>query len=231
MHSIEQRLIRVEQQRHIIEPWSILSRRFTVSENKQLWNTYDWTMLGEEWTCNTEWKDQIIHNFLITNVIEGGTVVEIGPGGGRWTEILRSRAKELYVIDVSEVALKLCRQRFAASQNINYLIGDGRTIDLPDTSVDAIWSYDVFVHVNPLDARSYFQEFARVLKPGVRAVIHHPGPPNPNGKERRGWRSDLTDRMVLDFAQENNLQVVEQISRYVNKGDVLTIAEKAPLSI
>ena len=39
--------------------------------------------------------------------------------------------------------------------------------------------FTVADNVNPTDARVYFREFRRVLKPGGRAVIHHSGPPPP----------------------------------------------------
>jgi ubiquinone/menaquinone biosynthesis C-methylase UbiE len=226
LESMDRRLVAIEQRRRVVEPWTISSRRFTTMDNKQLWNHYDWSQRGEEWSRNDTWKEQIIGEFLIPNIPEGGTALEVGPGGGRWTEVLQRRVSRLYVADVAERAIELCRDRFADCSNIEYLLGDGSTIDVPDCSIDAIWSYDVFVHINPKDARSYFQEFRRILKPGGRAVIHHPGPPLPGGKERKGWRSDLTDDMVSDFLHENGLRLVSQTQELVNEGDELTIFER-----
>ena len=94
---------------------------------------------------------------------------------------------------------------------------------MEDGTVDAIWSYDVFVHINPQDARSYFQEFRRLLKPGGRAVIHHPGSAENPGRLRKGWRSDLTNEMVLGFVQEKSLRLISQTHELVNEGDVLTV--------
>lgn len=102
---------------------------------------------------------------------------------------------------------------------------------MADGIVDAIWSYDVFVHINPIDARSYFCELRRVLKPGGRAVIHHPGPPPPGAQERPGTRSDLTDQMVLNFGRENDLELLAQTREFVNVGDVLSIFWKLAASM
>jgi len=200
LDGIDRRLVSIEQRRRIVEPWTISARRFTAGDNKRLWNEHDWSRLGEEWTKDASWKSRVVSELLVPHVREGSTVLEIGPGGGRWTEFLIRRAKRLIVLDVAERALDLCRERFPDS-NLELLLGDGRTIALPEASVDAIWSYDVFVHVNPLDARSYFAEFNRILKPGGRAVIHHPGPPVPRVTRRPGWRSDLTDDLVRTFIE------------------------------
>src|SRR5207302_3398682 len=44
MDSLDLRLVHIEQQRRIVEDWTISSRRFTAQGNKVLWNTYDWSM-------------------------------------------------------------------------------------------------------------------------------------------------------------------------------------------
>jgi ubiquinone/menaquinone biosynthesis C-methylase UbiE len=226
--AVHHRLVRIEQQRRLVEPWAVSASRFTAAENKRVWNQHDWSSLGEEWTRNAEWKERIIREFLTPYVPEGTTVVEIGPGGGRWTDLLQRRAGRLIVVDVAERAISLCRERFKGCSHIEYLLGDGRTIDLPDNSIDVIWSFDVFVHINPPDARAYFREFRRILKPGGRAMIHHAGPPLQGYRTRPGWRSDLTDAMIRDFLQENNLELVSQFnSALVNKDDTITVFEKS----
>ena len=216
-------LVGIEQKRRLVEPWTIAARRFTSLTNKELWNQYDWSQAGEEWTRDQAWKDQIIRQFLEPHMPERGTILEVGPGGGRWTEILQQRANRLVIVDVSERAIQLCRDRFPNHNNMEFQVGSGKHVNMEDGTVDAIWSYDVFVHINPQDARSYFQEFRRLLKPGGRAVIHHPGSAENPGRLRKGWRSDLTNEMVLGFVQENSLRLISQTHELVNEGDVLTV--------
>jgi ubiquinone/menaquinone biosynthesis C-methylase UbiE len=224
---IDDRLVRIEQRKLLIAPWTISARRFTSQENKQLWNEHDWSSRGEEWTRDNNWKQRVIDEFLLPHVPVGAAVVEIGPGGGRWTELLQARASRIVVVDVSERALQLCRERFARCSNIEFLLGDGHTIAVPDASVDVVWSFDVFVHVNPIDARNYFREFNRVLKPGGHGMIHHAGTPSRGAGRRAGWRSDLTSKMVLEFLKENELHLVSQIeSDLVNADDALTVFAK-----
>jgi ubiquinone/menaquinone biosynthesis C-methylase UbiE len=221
---LDERLAAIERKKNLVEPWTISARRFTADDQRLLYNRYDWSSRGEEWTVSAEWKQGLIDEFLIPNVPEGGVVLEIGPGGGRWTEILQRRAGRLVVADVSDQALANCRERFRGCANIEYLLGDGRTVAVADSTVDAIWSYDVFVHINPVNARSYVREFARVMRPGSRAVIHHPGRVRHNPS-----RSDLTDAMVADFCAEAGLEIVVQTSKFAlgtNRGDVLSLIQK-----
>ena len=57
-------------------------------ENRDRWERWDWTSLGEEWSASPEWKQGLVDDVLLPNIPPGGTVLEIGPGGGRWSEVL-----------------------------------------------------------------------------------------------------------------------------------------------
>jgi ubiquinone/menaquinone biosynthesis C-methylase UbiE len=223
---LDRRLVSVEQRKALVDPWTILARRLSALENRKIWNEYDWSKRGDEWTRSEEWKAEVIRRFIDRYFSQGDVIVEIGPGGGRWSEILQPRARKLYLVDVAEKPLELCRERLAGCANVEYLLGDGRTLAVPDGSVDGVWSYECFVHINPLDIRGYFHEFRRVLKPGGRALIHHAGPPIPGMPYRPGMRSDMTDRMAFDFARECGLEVEAQTQELVNPRDVLTILRR-----
>ena len=57
-----------------------------------------------------------------------------------------------------------CRNRFPSAE---FEVGNGKDIAMiPSGTVDAIWSFDVFVHINAAEFSSYVEEFRRVLKPG-----------------------------------------------------------------
>jgi ubiquinone/menaquinone biosynthesis C-methylase UbiE len=226
LETLDRSLVRIEQRRVIVEPWTISAKRHTSSINKSLWNTYDWSAAGEEWTKSENWKIGLVKEYLEPHMPPQGNLLEIGPGGGRWTEFLQLRAERLTVVDVAEKPIELCRARFANCKHLQFHVGDGRTLPSASDSLDGIWSYDVFVHITPLDVQNYLHEFKRALKPGAFAVIHHAGEPLPGHTRRPGWRSDLTANMFQQLVNEAGLKLVCRTEKYVNPGDVLSVLQK-----
>ena len=79
-------------------------------------------------------------------------LLEIGPGGGRFTEVLLPKCNRLIAAETSPTMLKLLRERFMNCTKIEYLCLDGRGLSpIQDRSVDAAFSYDVFVHLQHWD--------------------------------------------------------------------------------
>src|SRR4051794_24301805 len=103
-----------------------------------------------------------------------GTIVEIGPGGGRFTEVLLPKCHKFIAVDTSPVMIELLKERFPEETKIEYHVSKGRGLpEVGDESVDAAFSYGVFVHLQHWDIFNYLQELNRVLKPGGKALIHH----------------------------------------------------------
>lgn len=195
-------------------------RANTASENRKRWTDWDWRRRGEEWTASSEWKQALIDDVLIEHVPPGGTVLEIGPGGARWSTELHARAERLILVDVSERPLALCREVFASDANVEYALSSGSDLPgIPDSSVDAIWSFDVFVHVAPLDQAGYLNEAARVLRPGGVAVVHHADGRNLGRlPSRGGWRSPMSRRLFATLAGERGLEVCAQLDSWGEGG-------------
>lgn len=101
-------------------------------------------------------------------------LLEIGAGGGRFTEVLLPRCKKLIAVDTSPTMLDLLRERFAGDSRLECRLVDGRGLgQIADDSVDAAFSYGVFVHLQHWDIYHYLAELGRVLKPGGKALIQH----------------------------------------------------------
>src|SRR5438105_9021211 len=54
LRRVESALVRVEQARFITGDHTVTSSRHTVEENRRIWNDYDWSERGEEWTRSAE---------------------------------------------------------------------------------------------------------------------------------------------------------------------------------
>jgi SAM-dependent methyltransferase len=118
-----------------------------------------------------------------------GTILEIGAGGGRFTEILATKAATVLAGDAAPTMLTLLAGRFRDRPGVRPLRLDGRTLaGVGDGAVDAVFSYDVFVHLAAWDTFNYLQEIRRVLRPGGRAIVHHG-----NALSELGWRKFAAD--------------------------------------
>lgn len=164
--------------------------------NREHWEQWDWSTLGEEWTpADPRWKAAIVRYSMQPYLRGGETILEIGPGGGRWTaELLRLEPRRIIAVDLTERCIELCRKRFLREPRLELHRNDGRDLSfVADDTIDFIYSFDVFVHVEAPEIDAYFGEFARVLRPGGRAAIHYASLDRaPAGDPRRGWRADFT---------------------------------------
>lgn len=205
-----------EQRKGILGPAHQAWRGNGASDNRERWTHWDWSSGGEEWTASAEWKQGLIDEVLIARIPADGVVLEIGPGAARWSTVLHRLARRLILVDVSHRPLELCRERFAAAENVEYVLSSGN--DLPgvaNASVDAIWSFDVFVHVAPVDQAGYLAEIARVLAAGGVAVIHHADGRNLGDlPSRSGWRSPMSRHLFATLANQSGLLVETQIDSW-----------------
>jgi SAM-dependent methyltransferase len=213
---LQDRLLEREQHRRVLGPAHMRWRDNSATENRRRWSGYDWSHRGEEWNASPEWKDALIEHVLFRWIPAGTIALEIGPGGGRWSEALLARSSRVVLVDVSERPLELCRQRFAGESRITYVLSSGSDLPgIPDRSIEAVWSFDVFVHLAPRDQASYLDEIARVLAPGGVAVLHHADGRN-RGRlpSRAGWRAPMSRGLFAALANERGLDVENQFDSW-----------------
>ena len=208
----------------------------SVIDNLAQWDVHDaWSRDGDEWDgqarcCGMsydDWKAGVVARYepLFPG---GGTILEIGPGHGRWSQWLVERAGLLVLCDLSPNCLDACRSRLAGKGRFRTHLS--HAADLPPDltgGVDAVWSYDCFVHVGPAECERYLVEIARVLRPGGVAVLHHADRGTGvlerfYGWWRRvvrresarvgepGWRSKVSRRAVRRWAASAGLAVERQ---------------------
>lgn len=124
----------------------------TIEQNRTFWNDkYDWSTGGDEWSKGFGGTEALwffviyprIHRF-----IPSGTILEIAPGFGRWTQFLKTQCQSMIAVDLSERCIKHCKTRFASETHIQFHTNDGTSLDaVPDNSIDFVFSFDSLVHV------------------------------------------------------------------------------------
>ncbi len=184
----------------------------TRDENRERWNAYDWKAGGEEWTPDETWRKAVVSHAIEPWVAEGSSVLEIGPGGGRWTaELLARRPGRLIGVDIAEACVEQCAERFKDESAAEFHLGNGADLGMvEDESVDCVWSFDVFVHIERPEVAAYFSEFRRVMKPDACGVVHYASIDRATGDDARsGWRADFTSTDMGDILADQGFTLIE----------------------
>jgi SAM-dependent methyltransferase len=168
------------------------------------------------------------------------TLLEIGAGGGRFTAVFAPQVRRLIACDVAPTMVRLLGERFRKVPRVEaVLLGRRGLARFGDASIDAVFSYDVFVHLTPWTIQAYLDEIARLLKPGGRAILHHANTLSELGwqrfrrdveREKRGQPADsrftpMTAELFAAMAGRAGL-VVERCITDVVRRDAITLLRR-----
>lgn len=218
--------------------------------NRRTWDrTHHWAEDGDEWSgmadhCRQpylDWKQALVEAFLLPHT--RGDVLEIAPGHGRFSEYIVGTADRTVLVDLSQSCLDACRARFADHPTVDYVLTDGSTLPgVESSSIDFVWSFDSFVHMERVVIASYLEEIERVLRPGGVFVLHHAGkrhlalplaaPARHLGAPGRvayrlasqgrlrdsGRRAEVSRRLVSQMVAERGMRVVDQVQSWGDHG-------------
>lgn len=142
------------------------------------------TDLGDEWGRLSDLED-IISDYIYPYVTDQSLVAEIGVGGGRVARRVAKNVKELWCFDISSEMLGKAEQALRGQSNVKLCLLDEPKLpsELAGT-LDFVYSFDTFVHLDLHMMWNYFKEIDRVLKGGGKAFLH-----TSNLKAPGGWDS------------------------------------------
>jgi len=125
------------------------------------------------WYCNSKGWASAMRQYLpmmLGDVDLGNDALEIGPGPGVITDLLRERVPHLTSIEIDHALAESLRRRMDG-RNVTVVEGDGADMPFPDASFDSAVSFTMLHHVpSPELQDKLLAEAARVLRPGGRFV-------------------------------------------------------------
>lgn len=212
--------------------------------NRLTWGNLDnWRDGGDAWDFHAtfcrqpyeSWKDSVVKEFLTPYLGPGVDVVEIGPGQGRWSEPIIHNARTVALVDLSANCIGVCRRRFADAgrSSVSFFVNDGVSLPVSEASVDLVWSFGTFVHIELAEIDRYLAEIHRVLRPGGTFVIHHAGLDHEQrlaaegGSSIRttgtssvsGLRSDVSASQFAKLTVEHELLLGQQVRTWGHQGE------------
>lgn len=149
-----------------------------IEDNLAVWTAgWDWSTEGDEWSTWWGGSEAMWFGALLPRIhafIPTGTILEIAPGYGRWTQYLKDQCERLVIVDLAPNCIEHCRRRFADARNIEYHVNDGKSLDMvKDGSVDFAFSFDSLVHVEIDILDAYLAQLARKLSRNGVGFMHH----------------------------------------------------------
>ncbi len=126
-----------------------------------------------EFCASPEWRRMVQEEILpvaLRDVDLGDEVIEIGPGPGFTTDVLRTMTAHLTAVEVDEdLAARLAKRM--AHGNVEVVVGDAAALDFPAGRFTGAASFHMLHHIAPVAAQDRaFAELARVLAPGSTLV-------------------------------------------------------------
>ena len=195
----------------------------TIEENRQAWDK-DWDDPGDSWSqawggVRSQWFGTILPR--LQPFLPAATILELGPGFGRWTHFLREQCRHLVLVDLADKCIQACRRRFDGYSGISYYTNDGKSLAMiPDRSISLVFSFDSLVHADADVVEAYISELARKLTPHGVGLIHHSNLGSyvsdstgalAEGVTNQHWRSEnMSARLFEEYCENAGLQCIGQ---------------------
>ncbi len=122
-----------------------------------------------EFCASPQWRQMVEETILpeaLRGVVLGDDVVEVGPGPGLTTDVLRTRTARLTAVEFDPELAAALAERLAGT-NVEVILGDATALDVPDDRFTGAASFHMLHHIPTSAAQDcVLAELARVLRPG-----------------------------------------------------------------
>lgn len=132
-----------------------------------------------EFCASPEWR-QMVEELVIPAALSdqdlGDDVLEIGPGPGFTTDVLRLRTARLTAVEIDADLAYALGTRLDGT-NVDVICADASALDLPDDRFTGATSFNMLHHVPTAELQDQiFGELRRVLRPGGLLVAADSAP-------------------------------------------------------
>lgn len=120
-------------------------------------------------------EKEIVKKYLSTlNKNSNLKVLDIGPGGGRWSQLMLDYLpkSEVYACDLSVGMVENLKEKFKGRSRFNALVGDMQSLPFKDNYFDLVLSIRAIKYAQ--NQKKVFEEVHRVLKPNAKGIMELP---------------------------------------------------------
>lgn len=167
---------------------------------------------------------QVQRRFITPYVQPFSTVLEIGSGGGRWTQFLL-RARRVIVVEHTDAFFPYLEHRFGPRFEFYKTRGD-ELDGIADNSVDFVFSFGTLVHLPVEIVQAYVRETARVLRPNGVAVLQYADKTKKRAQDKGAQDagfSSSTGASFLKWTRAAGLSVADHETGLLNHSNIAVL--------
>ncbi len=126
-----------------------------------------------EYCASDDWR-RLVHETILPEALRGvelgDDAIEIGPGPGFTTDMLRTMTAHLTAVEIDDGLAASLAERMAGG-NVEVVVGDASALRFPPDHFSGGASFHMLHHIAPAGVQDrVFAELARVLVPGAVLV-------------------------------------------------------------
>ena len=126
--------------------------------------------LAHRWLCRSAYWRKAVETYILPWVLDGldigANVLEVGPGPGVTTDLLRGRVERLTCVEIDRAFADSLSRRMSG-HNVTVIRQDATAMSFPDAAFDGVVSFTMLHHVSSEAMQNrLLAEVARVLRPG-----------------------------------------------------------------
>ncbi len=157
---------------------------------------------GLEWgDPDTDPQLKVVRDeFLLPRIKPDATVLDIGPGGGRWTRYMLD-AGRVIVVDPFEEILENHAEALPDPKIERVLNAGDDFPGIADGAVDFAFCFGVFVHLERAVIEAYLTELHRVLSEDAVAIVQFSDKTKPSAARNLGFSANSPRKMRRSIAE------------------------------
>lgn len=169
---------------------------------------------------------QVVRHYIKPYIKPDKVVLEVGPGGGRWTQYFL-KAKKLILVELNPIFFSYLEKRFPESiSKFQYYQTQGDELAGIDSNiVDYVFVFGVFVHLEYDVIERYVSHFERVMRQGGIAVIQY-ADKTKLAAAADGFSNMNVARMEEIIFKHPSLDIMEHNAQLLNHSNIVLISKK-----
>lgn len=171
---------------------------------------------ARDYVYGLEWGDPefcpplrfVLKTFLAPHLGAGRRIVEIGPGGGRWTRYMLD-AEVIHAVDYHQEILDELKRAFP-EPNVVPVLNNGTDFPgIPPGSVDLVFSYGTFTHLDLDLIDAYLANIRPLLKASSSVVLNYSDHTKP--MSRQNWKfADNDPVRMRQLIERHGYEILEE---------------------